>query len=751
MKIVLIFSTSIFIALIDKLSGIPSTDESYIREYNIVEFEKDTQVCNIKFERPLLHRKISGTGNFVDFVENSKIWVDKSLLAEKIANAADRVILFTAPRKWGKSLNLNMLRYIFEDSSKGASPEADFVRHFFKEKVIHNEKNGGSLSCTPLISQRTDFMEEYFQKYPVIDLDFQGMTLDTWRGHFKRCVSEVYQKHKYLRKHWYRVASNQSESFTVQRVAQEMSEKFHKYMFQKFDDDDTLQSSIEWLCQHLFEVYGKRCFVLIDEFDALQNYIIFDNAVCNETGTNAIQFMRNFISTLKNPSCVEKAVLTGIIRLAKATLSGGLNNVLEYSDVNLANMWQFTPFYGFTPHEVEMIIRQEKPDSFQHYLSQATTWYDGYGSLCLWNGSTFNPWTIMRYIELFEIKPYWEETGSIYTLNKLLSYDFFEEIIYNVLNSNVGYNISSTSLQKMDEHILKEIQGLLINAESAAWYEYTRCKGGKLIADTIVSLLCQAGYLTVPSNLNITSLREINAGSKQVPIVIPNLQLRDVWQGVRIDSIRTRCRLGYHDSVLAGVNAFTFWFGLDVDESEKMIGDAIKDFESKLNDLFEYCALFANLKLDKFSKMTVEELRRRYLHLDEAAVRRTIAPILEEFRARMKIPVIEKYRKVPYGGLDTQVLQDDKLLIIEYKSDESCSLNAVLEQAIKRSSIAWAQFPFQTYKWVKFLAINVYPLANSDDIKLEVNYTGMNWQDFIGYERRQNENIPSKGKKHLAQ
>ncbi|XP_065208041.1 uncharacterized protein LOC135836622 [Planococcus citri] len=747
MKRTLIISTAIF-TLIHKISGIPSPNiEPQLREYNIVEFEKDTRVCRIDIEYPWQANQLPGSSNFPTFVSRSKYWVDKSLLAERIMDAPDKVILITAPRKWGKTMNLDMLRCIFEDTSIGVSlekesdrqlfNEKDFSRQFFIEQVVlYDGSRMGTLMDKPLISTKPDFMSKYFQKYPVIDLDFKEFDLTNWRARFTDIISWVYEKHMYLFTHFQSVAVNEDEALGVRKLAEDNMYKFLNFMNTKCDDDglSLLQGSIVWLCHKLYTVYGKKCFVLIDEFDALQNNVIFHNAGAYEAGTEAIDFMRSFISlTLKSPnnSYIDKAVLTGIVRSAKATLLSGLNNILEYSDVNLANMRQYTPFYGFTPREVETMIRLEKPESFQQYFDTATSYYDGYGSLCLWNGSTFNPWDVMRYIEEFIAESYWDQTGSIDIVKKLLKYNFFEEMLYQTLDPNVGYNITASCLKKVDSSILAEIHRLLANAENAVWYENNMKEEKKSIEDAIASFMCQAGYFTIPSNLNIDLLQKINAGSN-VSLIVPNFELKKVLQKTRIQSLLSRHSWVYQSAVDATVNAFTTWFNLDVDEPEKTIRDGFEDFESAMNNLFKTCETFADSTSPKFSKKTSEEFSS-YRILNEAAVRRTIAPVWETFRDRTKSTFLEEYQIRNRGRLDTQVLLHDKLLIIEYKSDFYCPLEKVLEQTVNYSSLVRAQFPTQKYQWVKFLAINVYLLNNSNVTKVDMNYTVMNWNQFIEY------------------
>ncbi|XP_065217301.1 uncharacterized protein LOC135843362 [Planococcus citri] len=536
-KIILIISTAIFV-LIDETSTFPSKrTQSHINGYNIVEFEEDTQVCEINLKHPTTDSKISKSDDFRDFVSNSKLWVDKSLLAEKIVTAADRVILITAPRKWGKSLNLNMLKCIFENSPTNVSTEADFVHKFFTKQIVHYENiTAGKVMCRPLISTRTDFMKKYFQKYPVVYLNFRNFTLDNWRSSFKISISRVYKKHEYLHTHWKSVASDQNKPFDVRKNAKKITDKFSKYMRSKDDDDSSLQNSIAWLCQNLYEVYDKKCFVFIDEFDALQNETIFKN----ETGTEAIEFMKTFNSLIfKNPekAGIERAVLTGILRSAKSTL---LSDVPRYYDANSINMKRFTPFYGFTPHEVEAIIRHEEPESFQEYFRYATKWYDGYGSLGLWDGSMFNAWDITRHIETFTTHPFWVKTGSMEVLMKLLSFDFFEKIICAALDSNQGYQISASSLQNVDESTLEEIRGLL-NAEYANMYQYEKNNGrDEQLQIAAIQFALQTGYLSVRSNLGSESLKKINSGSMKVPIIVPNWVLRLVLRHTRDDTIRLR-------------------------------------------------------------------------------------------------------------------------------------------------------------------------------------------------------------------
>lgn len=292
-------------------------------------------------------------------------YVDKTLMIRDFIDNKPMVSLFTRPRRFGKTLNMDMLRVFFEKTQEDTSV-------FFRDKMIWK--------CG-------DTYTSYQGKYPVIFLTFKDVKCSSWEEtleKIRRLVSMEYMRHMEL---------GDSERLNVYE-----KERFLRLADGRADEVD-YQMALQLLSLLLNKHYGERAVIIIDEYDTP----IQQGHLCGFY-TDIIPFMRNFFSGgLKDNPHLAYGFMTGILRVAKESIFSGLNNLKIYSLLDEA----YSQYFGFTRDEVrEMLDYYNAGDK----LEEVCEWYDGYLF-----GSTgiFNPWSVINYIgdNCFP-KAFWQSTGS---------------------------------------------------------------------------------------------------------------------------------------------------------------------------------------------------------------------------------------------------------------------------------------------------------------------------------------------------
>lgn len=292
-------------------------------------------------------------------------YVDKTLLIRDFLNAMPMVSLFTRPRRFGKTLNMDMLRVFFEKT-----PEDTSI--YFKDKYIW---------------QCGDYYTKHQGQYPVIFLSFKDIKCSSWQETFQKIsklISLEFMRH------------NELESSSV--LSSYEKEQYHRFASEDINEVDC-QMGLQLLSLLLHKHYDKECVIIIDEYDTpiQQGHLCdFYNEIVN--------FMRNFFSGgLKDNSHLAFGFLTGILRVAKESIFSGMNNLKTNSILDT----NYSSYFGFTNEEIkDMLVYYEYEDKYQEILE----WYDGYR---FGNTEIFNPWSVINYIsdQCFP-KAFWQSTGS---------------------------------------------------------------------------------------------------------------------------------------------------------------------------------------------------------------------------------------------------------------------------------------------------------------------------------------------------
>lgn len=328
-------------------------------------------------------------------------YVDKTLLIRDFLNAIPMVSLFTRPRRFGKTLNMDMLRVFFEKT-----PEDTSI--YFKDKYIW---------------QCGDYYTKHQGQYPVIFLSFKDVKCSSWQETFQKIsklISLEFMRH------------NELESSSV--LSSYEKEQYHRFASENINEVDC-QMGLQLLSLLLHKHYDKECVIIIDEYDTP----IQQDHLC-EFYNEIVDFMRNFFSGgLKDNPHLAFGFLTGILRVAKESIFSGMNNLKTNSILDN----NYSSYFGFTNEEVrDMLAYYDYEDKYQEICE----WYDGYR---FGNSEIFNPWSVINYIsdQCFP-KAFWQSTGSNDIIGKIIGTAIPEinENLYKLICGNTVTTYVDTSV-----------------------------------------------------------------------------------------------------------------------------------------------------------------------------------------------------------------------------------------------------------------------------------------------------------------
>lgn len=309
-----------------------------------------------------------GIENFEKLQTEDFYYIDKTNLIKELLTGLAEVTLFTRPRRFGKSLNMSMLKYFFELGTD--------------KKLFSKLK----------ISEETALCEEYMGKYPVISVSLKGMNAGNYEKALEMAVEVIRSE---ARRFQYLLDSERLTSYDKEAFIALLQEDMK---------EGTLCSSLKVLSELLEKHHGSKVILLIDEYDV-------PLAKAFERGyyDQMVLFIRNmFEYALKTNESLKFAVLTGCMRISKESIFTGLNNlkVLSVAEV------QFDEAFGFTDKEVRELL--EYYELSDHY-NEIKEWYDGYQ---FGNAEVYCPWDVINYCDALRVEPYaqpknyWSNTSS---------------------------------------------------------------------------------------------------------------------------------------------------------------------------------------------------------------------------------------------------------------------------------------------------------------------------------------------------
>ena len=338
-----------------------------------------------------------GLSDFKELIEENYYYFDKTNLIDEVIKDGSKVKLFARPRRFGKTLNMSMLKYFFDIK------EAEENRKLFKDLYIEKTEN---------------FKEQ--GQYPVVFLSLKDLKARTWeemKKEIKITISRLLLEYEYL--------------------YNELGE-FEKPIFKKIvtrnSEIEELKETLNFLTKILYKKYDKKVVVLIDEYDAP-----LVSAYHNKYYENAKDFFKTFYSSvLKDNAYLQMGVMTGIIRVIKAGIFSDLNNLNTYTILSDF----YLNCYGLTEEEVKKSLIDY---NLEYEMGDVKDWYDGYR---FGKSEVYNPWSILNFLHAKELRAYWVDTSGNDLINdvlKIVRKDIVRDLKKLFDGKGLKQNLSGTS------------------------------------------------------------------------------------------------------------------------------------------------------------------------------------------------------------------------------------------------------------------------------------------------------------------
>ncbi len=316
-----------------------------------------------------------GIDDFGTIFEKGYYYVDKTLMIKELLDKKGYVNLFTRPRRFGKTLALSMLKYFFENTGDA-------------EK---NQKNAALFSGLAITEAGEQYTKEMGQ-YPVIILTLKSAKQGSYKMAFaclKEAISAEFARH---------------EKAVAGKLTHKQDEEKYRNMCQRLGEDSDYFTSLAFLSECLYQAYGKKSIILLDEYD-----VPLENAYFAGFYDEMVRFIRSlFESALKTNPCLEFAVITGCLRISRESIFTGLNN-LEIISI-MRN--DYSEYFGFVKTEVDTMLTSYGMKEHRQIVQK---WYDGY---LFGNAEVYNPWSIINFVKVHLsdqdafAAPYWANTSS---------------------------------------------------------------------------------------------------------------------------------------------------------------------------------------------------------------------------------------------------------------------------------------------------------------------------------------------------
>ncbi len=310
-----------------------------------------------------------GIDNFKRIIDDGYYYVDKSLLIKDIIDNKAGVNLFTRPRRFGKTLNISMLKYFFEKDEEDNA-------YLFKDLKIISED---------------DKYTSQMGQYPVINLSLKSSKQPNFQLAYECLLNEIiheFKRHDYVLN---------SDKLTYEKAD-------YLNIINRMAPKSQVVTSIKFLSECLQKYHNKNVIILIDEYD-----VPLENSFFRGFYGEMIDFLRSlFESALKTNDYLEFAVLTGCLRISKESIFTGLNNLEIISILNK----YYDEYFGFKPEEAKKILEDYNLEDKESTVKQ---WYDGY---IFGDAEVYNPWSVIKYVKDLYIdrnefpRSYWANTSS---------------------------------------------------------------------------------------------------------------------------------------------------------------------------------------------------------------------------------------------------------------------------------------------------------------------------------------------------
>ncbi len=353
-----------------------------------------------------------GISNFRRVIINNNYFVDKSLIIQELINSNAQITLLPRPRRFGKTLNLSMLRYFFDNREKSEK--------LFRELKIY----------------RTDEFKKHLNRYPVIFLSFKDIKQSNFESSYSKLYSLIQEE---FMRHFEEI--NIDSLNFLDRLN-------YMNILEGKATQQNIENSLSLLSKTLFKQYNQQVVILIDEYDT-PIHASYLHGYYNEF----IEFIRNLLSgSFKDNDFLYRGVITGILRVSRESIFSGLNNIATHSIVD----YEYSNKFGFTVDETKQILNDfDLSDKYDDVS-------DSYNGYKIGEETIFNPWSIINFVadKKHRLLPYWANTSSNELLKHLITISSlnFKKSLEQWLNgesirTEIDSNIVFNEIEKNDKNI----------------------------------------------------------------------------------------------------------------------------------------------------------------------------------------------------------------------------------------------------------------------------------------------------------
>ena len=332
-----------------------------------------------------------GVSDFRNLRERKNYFIDKTMFIKDVIDDQSSVTLITRPRRFGKTLNMSMLKYYFDCSIKDTAKLFEGLK-IMEQGETYTSKQGA---------------------YPCIYLtlkDMSGISYKQMINRLKISIYDMYAQHRYL------LESDKLYSYEKEDIFK---------ILKREENEDELIDSVKRLSEYLYRHFEERkVIILIDEYD-----VPIQSAYVHGYYDEAIEFLKSFYRlSFKDNQYMEKTVLTGVSRVAKESIFSGANNFKVFTILNN----EYADDFGITSEEIDEVLKDFK---VQEKKEEIKKWYDGYriGNV----EGIYNPWSILNYLTDRILQPYWVNTSSNDLIKLILKKSVgLKEKIYELIEGN---------------------------------------------------------------------------------------------------------------------------------------------------------------------------------------------------------------------------------------------------------------------------------------------------------------------------
>ena len=444
-------------------------------------------------------------GCYEELKDGNCYFVDKTEYLKTVFTSSTKVLLFTRPRRFGKTLLMTMFESFLKINSEKPF-DTSLQQKYFQDTRILEDK---------------EFCSKFMGQYPVIDIslkDVTGKTFEIAYKNFAKEISKLAEKYRYL--------------LNSPKLDKEDKDKLSKILkvefLREFENSDYLTGSLSIIATALYKEYGKYPILLIDEYDVplanasyhdIQNTKLYrdEKDFKADFHYNMVDLMKSFLGILKDQKTLTKVIITGCLKVAKNSLFTGVNN-LKVNTV-LSENEDYTGIIGFTKEETYKFLKDYKMDNFAQKVKEH---YDGYK---FYDKEIFCPWDIVSFISDY----YKKNLKGTLKLNRLENY-WEGTTSDKSLSGYIGY-LTDNGNQKMQDLVDGKSISFILN-ESMNYDCLSQHK-----SDDFWSLLLHTGYLTVDwEKTDEAELSKDSKTNKEIFARIPNLEILECFE----HNIKTR-------------------------------------------------------------------------------------------------------------------------------------------------------------------------------------------------------------------